>query len=111
MASSTLHGLLTWPEMQKSLVPALFLAPKPESQAAPRRSAAPSFAFLLLMLSAGFGVSGIVYVALGPKADRWGARFEAWFTPDRLTWRQAWFIIGLGAGLLLLTGAWYLLLR
>ena len=63
------------------------------------------------MLSAGFGVSGIVYVALGPKADRWGARFEAWFTPDRLTWRQALFIIGLGAWLLLLTGAWYLLLR
>ena len=37
IASSTLHGLFTWPEMQNSLVPALFLAPKPENHAAPRR--------------------------------------------------------------------------
>jgi hypothetical protein len=37
IASSTLHGLLTWPETQNSLVPALFFAPKPENQAAPRR--------------------------------------------------------------------------
>ena len=37
MASSTLQGLFTWPEMQKSLVPTLLGAPKPENQAAPRR--------------------------------------------------------------------------
>src|SRR5271166_592421 len=37
MASSTLQGLLTCPEMQKSLVPELFLAPKLENQAVPRR--------------------------------------------------------------------------
>src|SRR5271166_879133 len=37
IASSTLHGLLMWPEMQKSLVPALLGAPKLENQAAPRR--------------------------------------------------------------------------
>src|SRR5450631_940584 len=37
IASSMLHGLLTWPETQKSLVPALFLAPKPANHAAPRR--------------------------------------------------------------------------
>src|SRR5579863_7844939 len=36
IASSTLHGLLTWPEMQKTLVPALLGAPKPENQVAPR---------------------------------------------------------------------------
>ena len=37
IASSTLHGLLTWPEMQKSLVPVLLGAPKLENHAAPRR--------------------------------------------------------------------------
>src|SRR5271157_2925947 len=37
IASSTLHGLLTWPETQKSLVPVLLGAPKLENQAAPRR--------------------------------------------------------------------------
>ena len=37
MTSSTLHGLLTCPEMQNSLVPVLFLAPKLENQAPPRR--------------------------------------------------------------------------
>src|SRR3984885_11326158 len=37
IASSTLHGLLTWPETQKTLVPTLFGAPKLENQAAPRR--------------------------------------------------------------------------
>ena len=36
IASSTLHGLLTWPETQKSLVPALFGAPKLENHEAPR---------------------------------------------------------------------------
>ena len=37
ISSSTVHGLLTWPEMQKSFVPALFLRPKLENQSAPRR--------------------------------------------------------------------------
>src|ERR1700722_5527056 len=37
IASSTLHGLLTWPETQKSLVPTLLAAPKLENHAAPRR--------------------------------------------------------------------------
>ncbi len=37
IASSTVHGLLTWPEMQNSLVPTLFGRPKDENQAAPRR--------------------------------------------------------------------------
>ena len=37
IASSTLHGLFTWPEMQNSLVPALFLAPKLANHEAPRR--------------------------------------------------------------------------
>src|ERR1700745_3644549 len=36
IASSTLHGLLTWPEMQKSLVPKLFGAPKLVNHDAPR---------------------------------------------------------------------------
>src|SRR5271167_510522 len=36
IASSTLHGLLTWPETQKSLVPLLLGAPKPVNQDAPR---------------------------------------------------------------------------
>src|SRR5271170_7828917 len=34
IASSTLHGLLTWPETQNSLVPTLFGAPKLENHAA-----------------------------------------------------------------------------
>src|SRR5947209_10872855 len=37
IASSTLQGLLTWPETQNSLVPALLGAPKLENHAAPRR--------------------------------------------------------------------------
>ncbi len=37
MASSTLHGFSTWPEMQNSLVPVLFGRPMPANQAAPRR--------------------------------------------------------------------------
>src|SRR5271166_1338166 len=36
MASSTLQGLLTWPEMQKSLVPKLLCAPKLVNHDAPR---------------------------------------------------------------------------
>src|SRR5579883_1234268 len=35
IASSTLHGLSTWPEMQKSLVPELFGRPMPANHAAP----------------------------------------------------------------------------
>ena len=37
ISSSTLQGLFTWPEMQKSLVPVLFGRPMPANQAAPRR--------------------------------------------------------------------------
>src|SRR3984893_3116231 len=37
IASSTLHGLFTCPEMQKSLTPRLFGRPKPANHAAPRR--------------------------------------------------------------------------
>lgn len=34
--SSTVQGLLTWPEIQKSFVPRLFGLPKDENQLAPR---------------------------------------------------------------------------
>ena len=37
IASSTLHGVFTWPEMQNTLVPALFSRPKLENHVAPRR--------------------------------------------------------------------------
>ncbi|MNW15781.1 hypothetical protein D3C71_2143980 [compost metagenome] len=37
ISSSTLHGLLTCPEMQKSLVPVFFGRPRPANHAAPRR--------------------------------------------------------------------------
>mmetsp|Transcript_9293 Transcript_9293/g.30685 ORF Transcript_9293/g.30685 Transcript_9293/m.30685 type:complete len:211 (-) Transcript_9293:483-1115(-) len=37
ISSSTVHGVLTWPEMQKSLVPVLFLRPNPANQDGPRR--------------------------------------------------------------------------
>src|SRR6185437_15062309 len=37
MASSTLHGFMTWPEMQNSLVPVLFGRPMAANQAGPRR--------------------------------------------------------------------------
>jgi hypothetical protein len=37
ISSSTVHGLFTAPEMQNSLVPVLFLRPKPANQLAPRR--------------------------------------------------------------------------
>src|SRR5215510_2398371 len=37
ISSSTLHGLFTWPEMQKILVPVFLGRPIPDHQAAPRR--------------------------------------------------------------------------
>ena len=37
ISSSTVHGLFTCPEMQKSFVPALFLRPKEANHSAPRR--------------------------------------------------------------------------
>src|SRR5690606_35120942 len=37
ISSSTVHGLLTWPEMQNSLVPVLFGRPRLANQPAPRR--------------------------------------------------------------------------
>merc|ERR1740130_1696620 len=37
ISSSTVVGLLTWPEMQKSLVPALLGRPKPENHDPPLR--------------------------------------------------------------------------
>ena len=37
MASSTLQGVLTWPDTQNSLVPVLFLRPMPANHAPPRR--------------------------------------------------------------------------
>mmetsp|Transcript_41760 Transcript_41760/g.97753 ORF Transcript_41760/g.97753 Transcript_41760/m.97753 type:complete len:207 (-) Transcript_41760:684-1304(-) len=37
ISSSTVMGLLTWPEMQKSFVPALFLRPNEENHSGPRR--------------------------------------------------------------------------
>src|SRR5581483_4569801 len=37
ISSSTLHGLFTWPERQKTLVPVLFGRPKLANQLAPRR--------------------------------------------------------------------------
>src|SRR6185312_16081939 len=44
IASSTLQGLLTYREMQKSLVPLLLGRPKPANQAAPRRRIVPATA-------------------------------------------------------------------
>merc|ERR1719353_2364756 len=37
ISSSTVIGLLTCPEIQKSFVPALFLRPKPANHSGPRR--------------------------------------------------------------------------
>ena len=37
ISSSTVHGLLTCPEMQNNFVPALFFRPKEANQSAPRR--------------------------------------------------------------------------
>mmetsp|Transcript_14050 Transcript_14050/g.39933 ORF Transcript_14050/g.39933 Transcript_14050/m.39933 type:complete len:211 (-) Transcript_14050:505-1137(-) len=37
ISSSTVHGLFTWPEMQKSLVPEFFSRPKEANQSPPRR--------------------------------------------------------------------------
>src|ERR1700761_2347606 len=44
IASSTLHGRSTWPEMHISLVPVLFGRPKPVNQPAPRRRMVPTTA-------------------------------------------------------------------
>ena len=44
ISSSTLHGLLTWPETQNSLVPVLLGLPSPANQAPPRRRMVPATA-------------------------------------------------------------------
>ena len=44
ISSSTLHGLFTWPEMEKSLVPVLFGLPIPANQGPPRRRMVPATA-------------------------------------------------------------------
>ena len=44
ISSSTLQGLFTWPETQKSLVPVLFGLPMPANQAPPRRRMVPATA-------------------------------------------------------------------
>ena len=54
---STVHGLLTWPEMQKSLVPRLLGLPKDENQEAP----------LLMMVGQTATVSTLVTVVGHPK--------------------------------------------
>jgi len=76
-----------------------------------RRTAAPTLAFVLLMLSAGSGAVGILYITLGWRACRMDNRFVARVNLNKLTWIQALFIIGLGVGLLLLSGLLYRLLR
>ena len=53
IASSTLHGLFTWPEMQISLVPVLFGRPKPANQSAPRRRMVPTTAIDLDVVDRG----------------------------------------------------------
>jgi hypothetical protein len=56
-------------------------------------------AFLLLLLSAAYGVAGILYLALGAKCNEWDARFSSSFDPDRLSWGQVGLLIGLGSSL------------
>ena len=51
IASSTLHGRCTWPEMQNSLVPVLFGRPMPANQAAPRRRMSGTWAMVSTLLT------------------------------------------------------------
>ena len=53
IASSTLHGRFTWPEMHISLVPVLFGRPKPANQPAPRRRMVPTTAMDLDVVDRG----------------------------------------------------------
>ena len=77
-----------------------------------RRVPAPPAAFLLLVLSAGYGVTGAVYLVFGAQAHRWDVRFEETFSPfTRLSWRMALTAIGVALGLSGFAGALYWLLR
>ena len=51
IASSTLQGLFTWPEMQNSLVPVLLGRPMPANHSAPRRMIVGATAMLSTLLT------------------------------------------------------------
>jgi len=91
MASSTLHGVLTWPEMQKSLVPALFFAPKLANHAAPRRRIAGAAAIDSTLLT----------VVGQPKGPYWQGKAlqpgHALLAFERLQ-KRGFFATNIGAG-------------
>lgn len=77
-----------------------------------RRIAAADIAFLVLILSTGYGVGGIYYLAFGRQAHRWDAMFqERCFPAARLSWRQVCIAIALGFALFCFGGALYWLFR
>ncbi len=51
ISSSTLHGLFTWPEMQKILVPVFFGRPRPVHQSTPRRRISGTTAMVSTLLT------------------------------------------------------------
>ncbi len=51
ISSSTLQGLFTWPEMQKSFVPVLLGRPRPENQPLPRLRISGATAMLSTLLT------------------------------------------------------------
>ena len=51
IASSTLHGFSTWPEMQNTFVPVLFGRPMPANHSAPRRRMVGATAMLSTLLT------------------------------------------------------------
>lgn len=61
------------------------------------------YAFAVLLLSVVAGLTGILYLAFGSTCAAWDAKFVASFDSNRVSWRQALGLCGLGAMLLVLT--------
>ena len=81
ISSSTVHGWLTWPEMQKILVPVLLERPSPANQSAPRLSMAGATAMDSTLLT----VVGQPYRPV--LAGNGGLRRGIPFRPSRLSRR------------------------
>jgi hypothetical protein len=65
-----------------------------------------TIAFLLILSSVGFGVTGILYMVMGSKCTQWNARFVASFNPRSVSWGQALALVSFGLALFALSLYW-----
>lgn len=64
-----------------------------------RRPSLAGYALVLLLVAVAFGVTGTLYLLLGPRCSKWDEKFVTSFNPRRVTWRQALALTAFGLGL------------